>query len=193
MDIIEVSNFELNNLFMKPTKALQELSHLRILELLETVDEDLCCEHVLIQGFDGWTSENPKIEENKHIRYEYNSFTDRHIINYMATPTHGSLQYFFNPTFSSSLTGRIASLMFKFCYISYMYFITLPCILLLSLCFGSACTLLTLLQLRYILWCFIDCVRIIFGDLACAFLSGVQDFMHLLCTIIGHDIHTTPL
>jgi len=83
----------------------------------------------------------------------------------------------------------------KFRYISYVHFITLPCILLLSLCFGSTCTPLTLLQLRYILWCFIDCFRIIFGDLTCAFLSGVKDFMHLLCTIIGHDIsniHITP-
>jgi len=38
----------------------------------------------------------------------------------------------------------------KFRYISYVHFITLPCILLLSLCFGSTCTPLTLLQLRYI-------------------------------------------
>ena len=68
------------------------------------------------------------------------------------------------------------------------HFITLPCILLLSSCFGFTCTPLTLLQLRYILWCFIDCFRIVFGDLTCAFLSGVKDFMHLLCTIIGHDI-----
>jgi len=85
--------------------------------------------------------------------------------------------------------------MLKFRYISYVHFITLPCILLLSLCFGSTCTPLTLLQLRYILWCFIDCFGIIFGDLTCAFLSGVKDFMHLLCTIIGHDIsniHITP-
>jgi len=81
----------------------------------------------------------------------------------------------------------------KFHYISYVHFITLPCILLLSLCFGSTCTPLTLLQLRYILWCFIVCFGIIFGDLTCAFLSSVQDFMHLLCTIIGHNIHTTPL
>ena len=78
--------------------------------------------------------------------------------------------------------------MLKFRYISYVHFITLPCILLLSLCFGSTCTPLTLLQLRYILWCFIACFGIIFGDLTCAFLSGVKDFMHLLCTIIGHDI-----
>jgi len=66
---------------------------------------------------------------------------------------------------------------------------------LLSLCFGSTCTPLTLLQLRYILWCFIECFGIIFGDLTCAFLFGVMDFMHLLCTIIGHDIsniHITP-
>ena len=40
-------------------------------------------------------------------------------------------------------------------YVPYVYFITLPCILLLSLCFGFTRTPLTLLQLRYILWCFI--------------------------------------
>ena len=38
-------------------------------------------------------------------------------------------------------------------YVPYVYFITLPCILLLSRCFGFTCTPLTLLQLRYILWC----------------------------------------
>ena len=47
-------------------------------------------------------------------------------------------------------------------YIPYVYFITLPCILLLILCFGFTCTPLTLLQLRYILWCFIVYFRIIF-------------------------------
>ena len=81
-------------------------------------------------------------------------------------------------------------------YVPYVYFITLPCILLLSLCFGFTCTPLTLLQLRYILWCFIVYFRIIFWDLTCAFLSGIQDFMHLLCTIVGHDISNnfiTPL
>ena len=89
----------------------------------------------------------------------------------------------------------LISQLLKFRYISYVHFITLPCILSLSLCFGFTCTPLTLLQLRYILWCFIDCFMIIFGDLTCAFLSGVNDFMHLLCTIIGHDIsniHITP-
>ena len=82
------------------------------------------------------------------------------------------------------------------CYVPYVYFITLPCIHLLSLCFGFTCTPLTLLQLRYILVCFIVYFRIIFWDLTCAFLSGIQDFMHHLCTIIGHDIsniHITPL
>ena len=69
-------------------------------------------------------------------------------------------------------------------YVPYVYFITLPCILLLSLCFGFTCTPLTLLQLRYILWCFIVYFRIIFWDLTCAFLSSIQDFMHLLCVKI---------
>ena len=36
-------------------------------------------------------------------------------------------------------------------YVSYVYYITLLCIVLLSLCFGFTCTPLTLLQLRYIL------------------------------------------
>ena len=39
----------------------------------------------------------------------------------------------------------------KFRYISYVHFITLPYILLLSLCFGFTCTPLTLLQPRYII------------------------------------------
>ena len=82
-------------------------------------------------------------------------------------------------------------------YVPYVYFMTLPCILLLNLCFGFTCTPLTLLQLRYILWCFIVYFRIIFWDLIkCPFLSGIQDFMHLLCIIVGHDISNiliTPL
>jgi len=71
-----------------------------------------------------------------------------------------------------SLVVTIASLL-KFS----VYFLgicnTLPGILLLSLCFGSACSLLTWLQLRYILWCFIIYFRIITRDLICAFQSGV--------------------
>jgi len=59
----------------------------------------------------------------------------------------------------------------------FVYFLcifnTLPCILLLSLCSGSACPPLTLLQLRYILWSFIVYFRIISRDLTCAFQSGV--------------------
>ena len=65
--------------------------------------------------------------------------------------------------------------MWKLRYISYMHFITLPCILLLTLCFSSAYIPLTLLQLRYILWNFVDCFAIIFGDLTCAFLTGCND------------------
>jgi len=63
------------------------------------------------------------------------------------------------------------------CWNFFVYFLcifnTLACILLLSLCFGSACPLLTLLQLRYILWCFIVYFRILSRDLTCAFQSGV--------------------
>jgi len=81
----------------------------------------------------------------------------------------------------------------EFYYISNMHLLTLPCILLLSLYFSSTGTPVTLLQLGYILSCFIVYFRIRFVDLTCVFLSGVQDFMHLLCTIIGHDIHTTGL
>ena len=51
-------------------------------------------------------------------------------------------------------------------------FIRLLVILLLSLCFGFPCLLLTLLQLGYIIWCFIVYFRIIFGDLTFAFHSG---------------------
>ncbi|PUU75199.1 hypothetical protein B9Z19DRAFT_1067611 [Tuber borchii] len=45
-------------------------------------NEDLCCEYVLIKDFDSWIIENPELEENKHIRYEYNSFTEQLIIKY---------------------------------------------------------------------------------------------------------------
>ncbi|KAG0634827.1 acetyl-CoA carboxylase [Tuber brumale] len=79
-DIIEVSNAKVNNFSTKHAITLREPRQPRILELLETVDEDLCCEHFQIKDFDSWTIENPELEENKHIRYEYNSFTERLII-----------------------------------------------------------------------------------------------------------------
>ncbi|PUU78933.1 hypothetical protein B9Z19DRAFT_26921 [Tuber borchii] len=109
-DIMVDSNTEINNFAMKPAITLPELREPMILELLETANENLCCEHVSIQDFDSWTVENPELEENKHIRYEYNSFTERLIIKCMATRTHDSLQYFFNQTFSSFLNERIGSL-----------------------------------------------------------------------------------
>ncbi|PUU77793.1 hypothetical protein B9Z19DRAFT_139885 [Tuber borchii] len=109
-DIMEVSNSKVNNFAMKPAITLRDLREPRILQLLETANEDLCCEHVSIMDFDSWTNENPGIEENKRIRYEYNSFAERLMIKYMATPTHDSLHYFFNHTFSSFLTGRIGFL-----------------------------------------------------------------------------------
>ncbi|KAG0637760.1 hypothetical protein HOY80DRAFT_1081969 [Tuber brumale] len=80
VDIIEVSNAEVNNFSTKHAITLQEPRQQRILELLERVDEDLCCEHFPIKDFDSWTIENPELEESKHIRYEYNSFTERLII-----------------------------------------------------------------------------------------------------------------
>ena len=104
------------------------------------------------------------------------------------TMIHVPLQ---RPSFGLRLHKRMtgASIVEIFRCVPYVYFITLPCILLLtSLCFSFTCTLLTLLQLRYILWGFIVYFRIIFWYLTCAFLLGIQDFMHLLCTIIGHDI-----
>jgi len=73
---------------------------------------------------------------------------------------------------------------------------TIPCISLLSWCFGYACLPLTLLQLRPILWYFIVYFMVISQDLTCGFLSGIQDlrlFMHLLCTTLGHDISNNLL
>jgi len=67
-------------------------------------------------------------------------------------------------------------MLLKFYVYFLVYFKTLPCISLLSLCFGYACPLLILLQLRSILLCFIVYFRVIFEDLTCGFLSGVQDF-----------------
>jgi len=86
--------------------------------------------------------------------------------------------------------------MFKFSVYFLVYFITILCISLLSLCFGYACPPLTLLQLRPILWCFIVYFRGISGDLTCGFLSDIQDlrlFMHLLSTTLGHDISNNLL
>jgi len=71
------------------------------------------------------------------------------------------------------LVNPLVVLLLKFFVYFLCIFNTLPCILLLSLCFGSACPPLTLLQLRYILWCFIVYFRIISRDLTWAFQSGV--------------------
>ena len=77
------------------------------------------------------------------------------------------------------------------CWNAFVYFLcifnTLPCIALLSLCFGSASPLLTLLHLRYILWCFIVYFRIISRDLTCAFQSGVWDFMVVYASLMHHS------
>jgi len=77
------------------------------------------------------------------------------------------------------------------CWNSFVYFLcifnTLPCIALLSLCFGSAHPQLTLLQPRYILWCFIIYFRIICLDLTCAFQSGVYDFTVVYASLMHHS------
>jgi len=95
---------------MKPVFTLPELRQPRILELLQIADDDLCLEHVSIKDFHNWTLENPELEDNNKIHYEYNSLSERFIIKCMATPTHDSLHYFFNQTFSSFLVGKIGSL-----------------------------------------------------------------------------------
>ncbi|KAG0644556.1 acetyl-CoA carboxylase [Tuber brumale] len=61
-DIIEVSNAEVNNFSMKHAITLREPRQPRILD------------------FHSWTIENPELKGNKHIRYEYNSFTELLII-----------------------------------------------------------------------------------------------------------------
>jgi len=86
--------------------------------------------------------------------------------------------------------------MLKFSVYFLVYFITIPCISLLSLCFSNSCLPLTLLQLRPILGCFIVDFRVIFKDLTCGFLSNIQDLrlvMHLLCSTVGHDISNNLL
>jgi len=67
----------------------------------------------------------------------------------------------------------LITVLLKFFVYFLCIFNTLLCILLLSLYFGSLCPLLTLLQLRYLLWCFIVYFKIISRDLTCAFQSGV--------------------
>ena len=76
------------------------------------------------------------------------------------------------PPFFHVVSSFFFSLL-KFSVYFLCIFNTQPCIRLLSLCYGSACPPLTLLQLRYILWCFIVYFRIISWDLPCAFQSGV--------------------
>ena len=75
----------------------------------------------------------------------------------LALPQHRRGMLFRHPRFSCAHRWRLnlcqedaPCIVLKFRYISYLHFITLPCILLLSLCFGSTCTPLTLLLLRYI-------------------------------------------
>jgi len=86
----------------------------------------------------------------------------------------------------------------KFSLYFLFIFNTLMCLLLLSLCFGSTCPPLTLLKLRYILCCFIVYFRILSPDLIVLSLLVFRTlwlFMHLLCTILGHDIsnnHSPP-
>ncbi|KAG0129473.1 hypothetical protein HOY82DRAFT_540723 [Tuber indicum] len=81
---------------MKPAISLQELQQLRILELLQILEDDLCLEHVLLKDFQNWTLENPELADNEHIRYEHNFLTERLIIKCMPTVTHDSLQSYYS-------------------------------------------------------------------------------------------------
>ncbi|PUU72186.1 hypothetical protein B9Z19DRAFT_1069957 [Tuber borchii] len=82
-DAARVSDSEMNNFAMKPAITYGKFRPPRILKLLEIVNKDLCCEHISIKDFDSWTIQNSELEENKHIRYEYNSFTERFFIKYI--------------------------------------------------------------------------------------------------------------
>ena len=63
---------------MKPnTITLQELCQAKILELLESSERDLCLEHISAKDFDNWLFENPELADDKFVRYEYNSVTER--------------------------------------------------------------------------------------------------------------------
>ena len=74
-----------------------------------------------------------------------------------------------------------------FLNISYVYSSHYHVFFILSLCFGYACPLLTLLQLRYKLWCFTVYFRIISGDLTCAFQSVVVDFKVVYASLMHHS------
>ena len=74
----------------------------------------------------------------------------------------------------------------KFLVYFLVYFRTLLCIPLLSLCFGYPCSPLTLLQLRHLLWCFIIYFMVISKDLSCSFRSGVQDFTLVYASLMHH-------
>jgi len=53
-----------------------------------------------------WSCENPEVAESDDIRYEYNYLTEKFIIRCMPTPTHDSLQLYFNEHVLSSLNQR---------------------------------------------------------------------------------------
>ena len=93
---------------MKPnTITLQELRQAKILELLESSERDLCLEHISTGDFENWLFDNPELADDKLIRYEYNSVTERLIVKCMSTAVHDTLQTFFNQTFSAFVVGKL--------------------------------------------------------------------------------------
>ena len=56
-----------------------------------------------------WKSENPELIEDDEFRYEYNSLDERFTIKCVHTPTHDSLQCFFNQNLLTSLAGKVGS------------------------------------------------------------------------------------
>jgi len=93
-----------------PAITLRELRQPKILDLLETSEDDLSLEKVSVGEFRKWTLDNPELADNKLIRYEYNFLTERLIVKCMSTATHDSLQTFFNQTFSAFLVGKLGLL-----------------------------------------------------------------------------------
>lgn len=54
-----------------------------------------------------WAKENFKAIDNGQFEYEYNFLSERFLIKCMPTPTHDSLQKFFNRRVSVSLAAKV--------------------------------------------------------------------------------------
>ena len=80
-----------------------------MLQLRSEYEGNFSFTRVLPNDLQMWKSENPELIENDGFRYEYNFLDERFTIKCMHTPTHDSLQCFFNQNLVTSLAGKVGS------------------------------------------------------------------------------------